>query len=467
MPNTIAYLALLLWPGVAFLLHRLLPPERAVIWSILGAYLVLPPVANIDLPLFPRLDKVSIPSAAAFLIPLMLGYRIPPLPRGPLARLLALMFLLTPVASVLTNGDPIRFARGGLPGLRAHDTIGTIIAQMLALAPFLLGRRFLATAAGARELLVALVVAGLLYSLPMLFEVRMSPQLNIWIYGFFQHDFAQMMRGGGFRPIVFLYHGLWVAFLTFMTLTAAVALWRSPPRPGTGGRYLAASGLFAVLLVLCKSAAALVYAGAALPLARFAGARTRFLCAALLGLIAVSYPLLRGAELVPVDAIVARAEAVNAERAQSVAFRFANEESLLAHARERPWFGWGPWGRNQLYDVYSGEMTSVSDGRWIIVIGMFGWSGYLAEFGLLALPLVMLARRALGQGGAAIPEHAGPLALILGFNMIDMLPNATLIPFTWLIAGALLGLAEARETAPDARGAEAEPPAAARPRTIL
>ena len=45
--------------------------------------------------------------------------------------------------------------------------------------------------------------------------------------------------------------------------------------------------------------------------------------------------------------------------------------------------------------------------------------------------------------------------------MIDMLPNATLIPFTWLIAGALLGYAEALATGPAT--ARAEPPAPARP----
>ena len=33
----------------------------------------------------------------------------------------------------------------------------------------------------------------------------------------------------------------------------------------------------------------------------------------------------------------------------------------------------------------------------------------------------------------------GGLALILGANMMDLLPNATQIPFTWLMAGALLG----------------------------
>ncbi|PZQ51497.1 MAG: hypothetical protein DI556_04895 [Rhodovulum sulfidophilum] len=466
MPNTIAYLALLAWPGVAVALFRLLPLERAVIWAILGPYLFLPPVAAFDFPLVPQLDKVSIPSASAFLVCVaMLGHRVPILPASPVAKVLVVLFLATPVASVLTNSDPIWFGVGGLPGLRVHDSISAAISQAIALTPFLLGRRFLGTEAAMRELLVALVIAGLVYSVPMLIEIRLSPQLNVWIFGFFQHDFGQMMRQGGFRPIVFLQHGLWVAFLTFMTLVAAVALWRWPPRPGDRFRYFLASGYLAALLVLCKSAAVLVYAVAALPLARFATPAAQLRVAALLGLVAVSYPLLRGAQLVPVDAMIARAEAFSEDRARSIQFRFHNEEMLLAHARERPLFGWGPWGRNQLYDPRSGEMISVTDGRWVIVIGTYGWSGYIAEFGLLALPLLMLARRSFGAGRRALAARAGPVALLLGFNMIDMLPNATIIPFTWLLAGALLGYAEAPRAAPEEAAAPAAPPA--RPRTIL
>ena len=41
-----------------------------------------------------------------------------------------------------------------------------------------------------------------------------------------------------------------------------------------------------------------------------------------------------------------------------------------------------------------------------------------------------------------MPVAVSALVLILAVNMLDMLPNATLIPFTWLIAGAILGYAE-------------------------
>ena len=42
MPNTTAYLVLAAWPCVALVLFRRLPVERALIWTLLGGYLVLP-----------------------------------------------------------------------------------------------------------------------------------------------------------------------------------------------------------------------------------------------------------------------------------------------------------------------------------------------------------------------------------------------------------------------------------------
>ena len=65
MPNTTAYLVLAAWPCVALVLFRRLPVERALIWTLLGGYLVLPPLANFDLPLLPPLNKVLIPNLMA------------------------------------------------------------------------------------------------------------------------------------------------------------------------------------------------------------------------------------------------------------------------------------------------------------------------------------------------------------------------------------------------------------------
>ena len=160
------------------------------------------------------------------------------------------------------------------------------------------------------------------------------------------------------------------------------------------------------------------------------------------GIIAIGYPMLRNAGLIPIDAILAQAESFSAERAQSLEYRFNNENQLLARAAEKPLFGWGGWGRSLIRHPETGEILSIPDGRWIIVFGTFGWLGYICEFGLLALPLIMMWMYIRSHRDAALSPWVAPLTLVLGITMMDMLLNATLTPLTWLTAGAILGHAE-------------------------
>jgi hypothetical protein len=159
--------------------------------------------------------------------------------------------------------------------------------------------------------------------------------------------------------------------------------------------------------------------------------------------VAIAYPVLKGAGLIPIDWILEQAGKVDPERANSLRFRLDNEDILMERALEKPLFGWGSWGRNHILNPVTGMIETVTDGRWIILIGIFGWVGYLAEFGLVALPVLMLWRYGRRLGDAAHVRLIGPVALLLAINLIDMLPNATLTPLTWLFAGAVLGLAEA------------------------
>lgn len=462
MPNTTAYLVLAAWPCVALVLFRRLPVERALIWTLLGGYLVLPPLANFDLPLLPPLNKVLIPNLMALaLCVFVLRDRLPPLPRSRLARLLIAMFVLGSIPTVLSNGDVILFRTGGLPGLRVQDVLSAAGTQAILLLPYLLARRYLCDEPAMRDLLLALVLGAVAYSVPALVEVGVGPMLNIWVYGFFQHDFEQMLRYGGYRPIVFLPHGIWLAFFVMTAVLGAASLLRYGT-PDTRPRALFALVWLAVVLVLCKTFGAIGYALFGLPLVLFASPALRVRIALVLAVIAVVYPLLRGGGLVPVEAILAQAEALDAERAASLRFRFENEEALLAHANERPVFGWGGWGRNLMYDPDTAELLTIPDGRWIIVFGVYGWLGFLAEFGLLALPLWLLWRGA--RAGAAVGPHAATVALILALNMFDLLPNATLEPLTWLVAGAVLGHAE-RIRAPASAAAAA--PVTRQRRTVI
>ncbi|WP_300551117.1 hypothetical protein [Roseovarius sp.] len=443
MPNGLAYLMLAVWPLVTLVMFRRWPIERALIWSLLGAYMFLPPPpAGFDFPLMPPLTKESLPSLATFAICLFYhGRQGRLLPRGRLAQALVFLFIFSPVATVLGNSEPVFYGSIGLPALGLKDMVALVLLQFILILPFLLARQILGTGRGLRELVGALFVGGLIYSLPMLLEVRLSPQLNIWVYGYFQHYFEQMIRDGGFRPIVFMYHGLWVAFFTVMAITCAIAL----AREADGRRRLVLIGAafyLGVVLVLCKSLGSLIYGIYLAPLALLLPVRMQVRIAAAMALVAISYPLLKGAGFVPVDWLLEQAARASPERANSLQFRLDNEDILMERAGLKPFFGWGSWGRNHILNPYTGVMETVTDGRWIILIGIYGWVGYMAEFGLIALPIAMLWINSRRLGNRDLSPLLGPVALLLAVNLIDMLPNATLTPLTWLFAGTLLGVAE-------------------------
>ncbi|WP_205961664.1 hypothetical protein [Pararhodobacter oceanensis] len=456
--NSFALLALLGWPLVAVMLFKRLPLERALIWSILAAYMFLPQVSEINLPAIPAFDKVTIPNLMAFALCLGIwGKRPDIVPQSIAGRILLVMFIVSPAITVLTNLEPVEFGvdqfgslrlvdpnaleRWGLPGLRVYDSLSALAQQVFLMLPFFLARAVLRSEAAIREILLALVIAGAIYALPMLWEVRFSPQLHTQVYGFFQHSFAQAMRDGGFRPFVFMPHGLWVAFFAFMCAMAAAA-WVRDSKVRDRGKRLMILGLMALLVVICKSLGALVFTLAFVPMVLLFKPRVNVTIAAGLAVLVLAYPLLRGSGVVPTQQMVASLAPHNAERAQSLEYRFDNEDDILAHVEAKPLFGWGGWGRFMVYDPRTGESQTVVDGQWIITIGHYGWLGFIALFGLLAMPLLGLWWQARKPQAPPIPVAVSTLALILAVNMVDLLPNATLIPFTWLMAGALLGYVE-------------------------
>lgn len=440
-PNPLAWLVLLAWPLVVVVMFQRMPRDKALIWAVLGAYMLLPPAIAIDLPVLPGLTKDSLPGLVSLaVLTFMLGERGSLLPQSWAMRGLIVLFVLTPFGTVLTNPEPLPKGPEWIQGLRLYDSVAAVVNQMIEVLPLFLARRYLATPEAMRTLLRALVVAGLLYSPLMLIEARLSPQMNVWIYGYFQHDFFQTIRAGGYRPIVFMPHGLWVAFFALMAVLSALVFLREGPamrRPGQ----LATLMWLALMLILCKSLGVLLYAALLVPVILFLPRRGQVMLAALFAAIVILYPALRGLHLIPLEQITEFARGLSADRAYSFQFRVDNEEALLAHAAQKPWFGWGGFGRNLLYDRVTGAGLSIADGAWIIVMGIYGWAGYLSQFGLLVLPMLLLGAE-VWRSRAPVTPWVATVSLIFAANLVDLLPNATLVPFTWLMAGALLGHAE-------------------------
>ncbi|MBO0755436.1 MAG: hypothetical protein J2P54_06215 [Bradyrhizobiaceae bacterium] len=448
MENWFATLALILWPGVALWLYSTRPIGRALAWTILGGLLLLPVGAAIKLAAgIPQLDKISIPNLAALLGCVLVARRRPQFfNRIGVAEILLSMSLVGPFITSELNGDVV-FAGGAtkLPPIGNYEALSAVVNQFIFLLPFFLGRQFLRKTADTAEILRVLTIAGLLYSIPMLIEIRLSPQLHRWIYGYAPSDFIQEMRFGGFRPMVFMGHGLIAAFFMMTSVVAAVALWRAKVRVAPAPPIMVASYL-SVLLVLCKSIGALLYGLVLAPLVRLAEPRMQLRVAALLATFALAYPMMRMADLVPTRVLLEWSTSVSRDRADSLKTRFVQEGQLLERASQRVTFGWGRFGRSRVYDE-SGRDISITDGRWIITIGQFGLFGFLAEFGLLAFPIFSAVAALRFAETAQDRVFLAALALILAINIIDLLPNSSITPWTWLISGALLGRAEALRAA--------------------
>lgn len=436
-------IVLIVWPLVAVVLFAKLDIPRAIVVSVLAGYLLLPELYYFDFPMIPTLNKHSIPAIVALVIVLVSRKRndlhvLPGwIPKAFLPRLLLATLVFSTFLTVMTNPDPVPFAAGFFPALRPYDAMAMILILLVALIPFLLARKFLAHPDQQKMLLRFFVMAGALYAFLALYEVRMSPQISNMVYGFFPHSFEQHIRNGGFRPVVLLSHGLWLAIFFAGTIVGAFSLARASE--GSEYRKYFVVGIWLLMtLSLSNSLGALAIVVLLLPIAIFAGTRMQVMICAGIAIVVLSYPALRGAGLVPIDGVLAWAQGVNPERAASLAFRLASEDLLLSRAQERPLFGWGGFGRNLVFDEF-GVARTVTDGYWIDVVGQGGWARYLAEFGLLSLPPIAAAvayRRS--QFGF---ETTG-LMLILIANLIDLIPNATITPLTWLVVGALWGRIE-------------------------
>lgn len=436
------YIVLYSFPLVVLILFRRLDKPKALVASILAGYLLLPEQLMLDLPLLPTLNKHTIPVLTAFFVLLAFKdhrtHAVLPgwIPKSRLSRSFIVVLLAGALATAQTNGDTIVINTTILPGLSIYDGVSLILAIAVSILPFILARKFLAYPEQQRLVLSALVVAGGLYSFLALYEVRMSPQLNNIIFGFFPHSFLQHVRGDGYRPIVFLNHGLWLSIFLAMCCLAAVSLFRVS-QGATRAKYLLIGGWLFLTLVLTKSLGAFIITLCLLPVI-FLSRRIHLIVASTVAMIVILYPMLRGSGLLPLEPFLDWAYSVDFERGHSLEYRLTNEEILLEKANERPSFGWGIWGRSFVYDE-TGREISVTDGYWIIILGVGGWIRYVAEFGLLCLPLLIMVMR---KDKYELGPETTLLSLLMTANLVDLIPNATITPITWMIAGALWGRIE-------------------------
>jgi hypothetical protein len=227
-------------------------------------------------------------------------------------------------------------------------------------------------------------------------------------------------------------------------------------------RYIVALIVLLLALAISRNVGALLIGMVLVPVALLAPVRLQLFVAAAIAVLVLSYPILRGADLIPTDRILEIASSYSEQRSRSLGARFTNEDRLLAHASERPLFGWSTWGRWRVYDE-TGQDITISDGAWVIAIAVGGWAGYIGQFGIFCLPLILFVFR---RKRYSISLVTSGLCLMIGANLIDLIPNAGSSPVFWMAAGAILGRIElpraVTATAGDSGDAAEPPPERAR-----
>lgn len=439
-PSPLAYLALLVWAPIVVVMFARLRPLTAASLSFMGGILLLPFRIEFDFRGLPPINGGSITAFGALVGALLFApgrLRRRGLGRPPPDRLLA-VFLLAALATAAANGDPLDYGFTRLQGMSMYDGVAVAFNGFTSLAvPFLLGRLLVRRPSDLPGVFVAVIVVMLAYSIPTLWEIRMSPQLHLYIYGYRGSPFVQTVRGSGFRPMVLAGHGLTLAMTLASACVFCIALARMRRKVLRTSATAIAAYLVGVL-VLCKSMAAILYVLFVILLQIWAPPRLQTRIAVALVALVFAYPLLRSAQIFPTQALVDAAAIVSEDRAESLAFRFDNEDLLLEHAEKRLWFGWGAWGRNRIYSP-SGRDQAITDGLWIIMLGSQGLVGFLLFYGFMLAGVVGAARRVDRLRDPLDRQWLATLSVMVALFGVNSLPSAGLDLFATFLAGSLAG----------------------------
>jgi hypothetical protein len=442
VPGPFAYFVLAAYVPLSALAFFLMRPAKAAMFVVLFGILFLPGIVSFDAPLIPPLGKHEVATLCALMG--LLAFSPQQVRRARLGRGGDAFLLLTLPAialTVFTNRDALTYGPLVVSGFTMRDLLALFVRFFFEeAAPYLVGRLVITSCRDARTLVRTFVSLGLVYSLFMLFEMRMSPNLHQWVYGYpYFPSFVQAIRWGGYRPTVFLAHGLTVGL--FALAVALLAATEGRIRRRRLGLPAGWSTLYLVaILILCKSTGAIILGLVTLPLVARASPARQIRVAVLLAVMCIAYPGVKIAGVFPDQAIAEFTSShLDAERAGSLQFRFDMDKRLIEFARERLWFGWGEFGRNRIYDD-AGRDTVVTDGYWIIVLTCGGLLRLACTFGLLLYPVMRAARvlRRVREPGDRF-LLAG-LAVVLACHVFDLLPNGMGNPLALFLAGALARL---------------------------
>ena len=432
-----AFLVVIAWFPFVFYLFQRFPPQRAVVISFIAGWLFLPTISY-PIPGIPDITKMNVTCYGILLVTLVYDVgRITSFKLGWLDMPM-LIWCLCPLAASLTND------------LGLYDGLATSLDQMMTWGmPYFLGRIYLGTLAGLRQMAIGIFIGGLVYVPFCLYQTRMSTNLHEMLYGFadLRTSFMISIRMGGYRPAVFMESGLMLGVWMMTATLIGIWLWRTGIIKQLWGipmNWLVFVLLITFVLVKATGAYLLLVMGLFI---LFAGKWLRTALPVFVLIVGMSLYLYQGVTgTVSGEQIYNVAVKVtNEERAESLKFRLDNEILLSEKAREQIIFGWGGYGRSRIFAPdWKGDLVDVSitDSLWIIVFGGNGLVGLISLTLALLLPSASLFILRYPASYWSHPKvaPAAVLAVALILYMLDCIINAMTNPIFALVSGAISGL---------------------------
>ena len=428
-------LAFVLWPLIVVGLFLCLKPHKAILIAFIGGWLFLP-VAQYRFLGFPDYGKIQSVSLVAFVAALL----IKP------SHLLRLKFQWPDVIVWLVCVSPLSSSM--VNGLGLYNGVSGVLSFGIMYGmPYYLGRAYFDDSEKIKDVFVAILIGGLLYIPFCLFEMRMSPHVHKYVYGYHPHSFAQHIRQGGYRPMVFMNHGIMLAVWMSVASISGMYLWfRGYLKTLQGIPGWLWVVLISVVVILCKSLFAIVlFLVGTVCVVLFNVFRTKYILVAFL-FVFPSYAVMRvifDQDIIPVVKLI---EPVSKTGASSLKARVMSEGPILRNLKGSPLFGWGRSGRlrpkingrNEFaIDEYGKRYTVVVEAGWLRQMGLYGWAGFIPWMALYLLPGIMfffcLPRPA--WFGANEWSLLPGLVIIVNVYLCDNLMNHMYSPIYVLLVG--------------------------------
>ena len=426
-------LAMFGWLPFSLWLFSRLPPRYAVIAAFALGWMFLPQYSY-GISGLPDYSKVTAMGIGILLGTIVFNPQILQRFRPHILDLPLIAWCLIPFFTSVSNG------------LGPYDGLSGVLNRTAMWGlPYFIGRLYFDNRQALAELAFGLFIAGLIYMPFCLWEVVMSPRLHKIVYGWHPHDFGQAKRGGGFRPVVFMEHGLMVAMWMVTAFLSGYQLLRSgwlvEKFPQFKAFWKPTILMLLMTVILNKSTGAMFLMVLGMLMLHGLQASRSSLPFLVLLLLPLLYVITRGGGYWDGQNLInAVASVASEERVGSLAYRLDNETILAERAKERPLLGWGAYGRSFVRDE-EGKPISVPDGLWILVFGQNGIFGLSALLSLLVLPPLLFMRLYPPRRWDTISVRAiAATPLLMALFTLDSLFNAMFNPLIILLAGSITSL---------------------------